>query len=373
MCSVTIGSLLLFFVIIELAYLFGTFEGGVYTQALNLAEDYHSTFFPCDTSCSNRASCHATGWGEAAKKSRALTQNCSLVVYSVALGGDVDVLNDVTAYPTVCNVMFLDGRSILARSQRMAKTIGNWTVVIAYNLEHSFSNMRRAGKIPKLSPDTFFNERVEFAIYLDAKLQLLVNPLQTLQLHMLAFERVLMAAVCHPKSAHITAEVNAIKFHQQHRPDITDSVVTVVNQASYYNSTGLLNPFRQTMVEGAILLHRLHHPAAITLRCAWMDQVLRYSDRDQVLNCIQSTLALAQLRVAHRWRFPSLWRGFHKARCGRTCPKITSCCHCGSAGKCSTSVCWRPGSSSGRQSTRRPRHWPSRDVQPGRNTSAASM
>jgi hypothetical protein len=148
--------------------------------------------------------------------------------------------------------------------------------------------MRRAGKIPKLSPDMFFHKNVKYAIYLDAKLELIANPLKALQEHMLPFERVIMTAVRHPRSKNVTAEVNAIIYYQHSRPNITDSIATVKAQASYYNSTGLLESGRQTMVEGAMLMHRVHHPAAITFRCAWLDQVIRYSDRDQVLCCISN-------------------------------------------------------------------------------------
>jgi hypothetical protein len=282
MFVVTISAVLAL-ITIELMHLLG-----VHVRALNLATDYRATFFPCETPCSNQASCHITGWATAAEKSRNLTRNCNIVVYSVALGIHVDALHNISAYPTVCNLVFLDGRSILARRRGSGNTIGNWTIISTYGLDNDFRNMRRAGKIPKLSPDVFFDRNVQYAIYLDAKLKLIANPLQALQEHMLSFERVIMAAVRHPRSKSVTAEVNAIIHSQHSRPTITDSIVTVKTQASYYNSTGLLESGRQTMVEGAMLMHRVHHPAAITLRCAWLDQVLRYSDRDQVLCCISN-------------------------------------------------------------------------------------
>jgi hypothetical protein len=261
-------------------------------RELNPRNDFKSSSFPCETACQTLSSekCFATNWRTPSLKSQQATEGCSFALYSVSLGFNVDDVNSVDDFwgGKPCSIMFLSRNSSLIQRTGLQtlNKLRNWTLILVDDFPEFTSN-RRAGKIPKFSPESFFSTTVKRAIYLDSKFILKTSPVSLIQNYSLHHSNILLTAIAHPRNKNIDMEVKLIDEARKSRPSITSDIQQVIQQYKSYHKTGLLKNMKkknitQTVIEAGMLIHTLHDPRGVEFRCAWLDQVQRYSDRDQV-------------------------------------------------------------------------------------------
>lgn len=250
------------------------------------ATDFRKATFPCESACAELSSkpCVATGWAIAASISRAVTAHCPIVTYGYLLGPNGSALPSIPApvRNQTCNIVFLSSDSRLAQDRSMTAldTFGNWTVILVDDLS-DFSSLRRATKVPKLSPAYFFPHS-EYALYMDSgKLQLIFDPQTIIAKHAASHQNVILTAVRHPYNDGFRQEFISIVKNAVHRPDITDDFHKLMTQVAKYNASSR-SADQFAMIDSAILIHNLHHPAARIFLCSWLNQIQDHSDRDQV-------------------------------------------------------------------------------------------
>jgi len=151
---------------------------------------------------------------------RLAMERCSGVVVASAVFGDHDKIRQpkglgAKTLETVCFFMFIDEstlrglnrHNILADKEREEKKIGAWRVIKLHSRELPYDNPAMNGVIPKhLIHRLFPNSK--FSIWIDAKIQLTVDPL--LLLHSLVVAKdVDMAISKHPFNVHTMEEAMA--------------------------------------------------------------------------------------------------------------------------------------------------------------------
>jgi hypothetical protein len=232
----------------------------------------------------------SSAWENAALSSRFMTSNCVSVLYSVALGRNVSNINGVQLHwhGHPCSLMFISksSRFIQKEKYKNLERVKNWTLILVDDLPE-YSSMRRAGKIPKFSPLFFFSRKVKYAIYLDSKFKLFASPAWMIHQFASSNSNVILSALRHPKNKNLTMELQNIRRSSNFRPSISDDLEKVTAQYEYYTNHVLFQKLAkkkldQTVVEAGMLIHKLKDKRASILRCAWLDEVQRHSDRDQV-------------------------------------------------------------------------------------------
>lgn len=272
--------------------------------------DYKNASFPCKSECVSLSSqkCFHTAWEIAAARTRIITKECTYVVYSVSLNPD---LNDIHPIPDFwsgdsnnsitkskpCSIYFIQRRSkfVERTGAESLEVVNNWTLILIDNLP-MYESRRKASKIPKLMPDMFFAGSVMAAIYIDAKLSLTVSPSQWIQKALYSHPDTILAAIGHHQLKEIVDEISFIELSNWKKGissyrDMNANNRDLMNkklmqQYNDYQENGLFELMEtqnisQALIDGGILFHKLHHPQAAILRCAWLEQVHRYSDRDQ--------------------------------------------------------------------------------------------
>ena len=243
---------------------------------------------PCVTKCGSDINCFPTGWDKAAEKSRNATNGCDMVVYGTAI--DINV-KDFHGLPKLwengreCSVLFLHSESsyLRANPSRDKEKDKNWYIVDVENL-HEFSNNRKASKIPKLFPQSFFASTVKYALYIDAKIVINRHPRDILNEFLVPYAKqgkTFLTMVGHPNSHNVSQEVNGIERSLlSDRPTVTHDMKRVTFQGSMYAELNITGAGH--MVDTAVMMHDLKSNASHQFSCAWQHQLHIYSDRDQI-------------------------------------------------------------------------------------------
>jgi hypothetical protein len=262
--------------------------------ALNPLTDYTTASFPCDTKCASMSSatCFANSWSEPAKISRDLTRNCRVAVYSLSLGQKVAGLPNIYDFwnNQPCSIMFLSSSSEFAMKNNITTfdRIKNWTIVILNPTFPEYSTFRRAGKVPKFIPSAFLSPKVTYGVYLDSKYNLYTSPVAILRNWTLRHSDTIITAVGHPVNTAVEGEIKLIgAVRVKSRPTVTEDFSMIERQYEAYNSTGLFQKMlqrgtKQPFMEAGMLFHKVHDHRSVVFLCSWLEQVQRYSDRDQI-------------------------------------------------------------------------------------------
>lgn len=241
--------------------------------------------YPCAANCSSDRKCVSTGWDNAAALSRELTRGCSVVLYSIAIERKANEFNKIGNYwnsRLSCSVLFLSHSSEYLRYHSGAKKVSNWNIVPVMGLE-AFSNNRKASKIPKLFPQSFFADTVIYAMYIDAKISLRQHPINILRKHLLPYSdsNTFLTMVGHFTSRDIVEEVAGIdSARKMGRPRITYDYNLLRLQRDTYVALNITGA--GYMVDTAVMMHKLKSNASLQFSCAWQRQLQKYSDRDQI-------------------------------------------------------------------------------------------
>jgi hypothetical protein len=262
--------------------------------ALNPRIDYQNASFPCESKCASlsKASCFPSSWVEPAKASRNLTRNCHFAVYSLSLGSKVAGIPRIHDFwnGEPCSVMFLSANSEFAMKNNVQTfdRYNNWTMILVHTAFPEYSTLRRAGKVPKFIPSSFLSSKVLYGVYLDSKYNLYTSPITILRNWTFHHLDTIITAVGHPVSLNVENEIRLIDgVRKGSRPSVTEDFSMIEKQYKDYNATGLFDKLRkrgmpQAFMEAGMLFHKVHDHRSIVFLCSWLEQVQRYSDRDQI-------------------------------------------------------------------------------------------
>jgi hypothetical protein len=246
--------------------------------------------FPCVSKCLAEQ-CIASAWDEAAAQSRRLTAGCKMVLYSVAIDDRADSFHHIDKYwgeaksfwgsTPACSVLFLSDRSEFRLKHKHATRAGNWHIVPVKELS-AFSDNRKASKLPKLFPHSFFAGSVDYALYIDTKLRLLDHPSTILHTHLIPYiDKKTFLTIVRYHYNDIAQEVAVItRAKDKSRPTITHNLPMLEFQRDTYTALNITGQGR--MVDTAILLHNLRSVATRSFFCTWEGQLQKFSDRDQI-------------------------------------------------------------------------------------------
>lgn len=208
------------------------------------------------------------------------------VIVASAIFGNYDIIQQPKnvselARKTVPFYMFIDeeteaylkNSSVLDSSKR----VGLWRIIVVHNIPYNDS--RRNGKIPKLLLHRIF-PNVRYSIWIDGKLQLVVDPYQILE-RFLWRHNATFAISRHYRRYDVFEEAEANKAAGKY------DNATIDRQIEFYRKEGLKPystaklPITSDVPEGCVII-REHIPITNLFTCLWFNEVDRFTSRDQL-------------------------------------------------------------------------------------------
>uniref|UniRef100_A0A7S2KT43 NAD-dependent epimerase/dehydratase domain-containing protein n=1 Tax=Leptocylindrus danicus TaxID=163516 RepID=A0A7S2KT43_9STRA len=246
-----------------------------------------ATIFPCISECANPSMCTTSAYDdEPIKTSNAITEGCTEVLFTIALGLDVlhipsgNAKEDPNAMPYVrsqsagvCNIAFVsEGSSILKEASMISKsgkslTHGFWRL-IPIPLDNDKAS---DALLPKMSPGSFFAHTVKTAIYCEPNILFHHLPSLLEEIHH------------HPKKEGTTS--STVMVLPRKRQQSLDKRITLQERA--YDKVRIAmrgNRFRkQYAADSYWVLHRLDIEDNRLFRCDVYGETLNWSSqRDDV-------------------------------------------------------------------------------------------
>jgi hypothetical protein len=243
------------------------------------------TPLPCASECSSSSDCYHSGFDEAAKMSTRITDGCDVVFYTVSLHRAQSGLMHVdTIMNAKCYIAFVKRSSPLG--QRNPGTLNGWNVVVVsdYNMQ-VFGVSRRASRLPKISPASFFAKTVQYAVYFDTGGTPKIRP-DALDQYMRSDEkRVAIAMLYHRFQVtdwhHVRSPVQEINHILKCNNSALASEL-VKQRDAYQAASNLNNNLRyRVMPVGSFIIHDLLSVQGSRFRCNWLNEYLQWGDRDQ--------------------------------------------------------------------------------------------
>ncbi|KAH9802667.1 putative tRNA (met) cytidine acetyltransferase [Citrus sinensis] len=167
---------------------------------------------------------------------------------------------------------YMKNSSILDSNKR----VGLWRIIVVCNIPYNDS--RRNGKVPKLLLHRIF-PNVRYSIWIDGKLQLVVDPYQILE-RFLWRENATFAISRHYRRFDVFVEAEANKAAGKYDNSSIDY------QVEFYKNEGLTPyseaklPITSDVPEGCVII-REHIPITNLFSCLWFNEVDRFTARDQ--------------------------------------------------------------------------------------------
>ncbi|CAM8988495.1 unnamed protein product [Rhodiola kirilowii] len=168
---------------------------------------------------------------------------------------------------------YLRNTSSLNRSMK----IGIWKIIVVRSVPYSDS--RRNGKIPKLLLHRIF-PNVRYSIWIDGKLQLVVDPYQILE-RFLWRQNATFAISRHYRRFDVFEEAEANKAGGKY------DNASIDYQIDFYKNEGLTPyseaklPITSDVPEGCVIIKE-HIPITNLFTCLWFNEVDRFTSRDQL-------------------------------------------------------------------------------------------
>ncbi|MFS7984447.1 hypothetical protein Hanom_Chr11g00986561 [Helianthus anomalus] len=214
-----------------------------------------------------------------------LEQSHDIIVAS-AIFGNYDVIQQPTkiseaARENIPFYMFIDEeteaymRNSSALDYRMK--VGLWRIIVVHNVPYTDS--RRNGKVPKLLLHRLF-PNVRYSIWIDGKLQLVVDPYQLLE-RFLWRHNATFAISKHYRRFDVFEEAEANKAAGKYNNASIDY------QINFYRNEGLTPyseaklPIISDVPEGCVIIKE-HIPITNLFTCLWFNEVDRFTSRDQL-------------------------------------------------------------------------------------------
>lgn len=241
---------------------------------------------------------HHTGFDIDEADLKELEQPHEVIVAS-AIFGNYDIIQQPrnvseAARKNVPFYMFIDeeteaymrNSSVLDSSKR----VGLWRIILVHNIP--YTDARRNGKIPKLLLHRIF-PNVRFSIWIDGKLQLLVDPYQVLE-RFLWRQNASLAISRHYRRFDVFEEAEANKAAGKY------DNVSIDYQIEFYKNEGLTPyseaklPITSDVPEGCVIVKE-HIPITNLFTCLWFNEVDRFTSRDQLSFAIVRDKITAQV------------------------------------------------------------------------------
>ncbi|XP_047311730.1 probable hexosyltransferase MUCI70 [Impatiens glandulifera] len=168
---------------------------------------------------------------------------------------------------------YMRNSSILDSTRR----VGLWRIIIVHNTP--YGDARRNGKVPKLLLHRLF-PNIRYSIWIDAKLQLVVDPYQVLE-RFLWRQNATFAISKHYRRYDVFEEAEANKAAGKY------DNVSIDYQVDFYKKEGLTPyseaklPIISDVPEGCVIIKE-HIPITNLFTCLWFNEVDRFTSRDQL-------------------------------------------------------------------------------------------
>ncbi|XP_010542286.1 PREDICTED: uncharacterized protein LOC104815554 isoform X2 [Tarenaya hassleriana] len=157
------------------------------------------------------------------------------------------------------------------------KRVGLWRIIVVHSVP--YDDARRNGKVPKLLLHRLF-PNVRYSIWIDAKLQLVVDPYQILERFLWRVNSS-FAISRHYRRFDAYEEGEANKAARKYDNE------TIDYQMEFYKKEGLTPyseaklPITSDVPEGCTII-REHIPITNLFTCVWFNEVARFTSRDQL-------------------------------------------------------------------------------------------
>ncbi|XP_076929671.1 putative hexosyltransferase MUCI70 [Bidens hawaiensis] len=208
------------------------------------------------------------------------------IIVASAIFGNYDVIQQPSkiseaASKNIPFYMFIDEeteaymRNSSALDYRMK--VGLWRIIVVHNIP--YSDARRNGKVPKLLLHRLF-PNVRYSIWIDGKLQLVVDPYQLLE-RFLWRPNATFAISKHYRRFDVFEEAEANKAAGKY------DNASIDHQINFYRNEGLTPysdaklPIISDVPEGCVII-REHIPITNLFTCLWFNEVDRFTSRDQL-------------------------------------------------------------------------------------------
>ncbi|OAY28689.1 hypothetical protein MANES_15G087000v8 [Manihot esculenta] len=155
--------------------------------------------------------------------------------------------------------------------------VGLWRIIVVHNIP--YNDTRRNGKVPKLLLHRIL-PNVRYSIWIDGKLQLVVDPYQVLE-RFLWSQNANFAISRHYRRFDVFEEAEANKAAGKYDNTSIDY------QIEFYKREGLTSyysakfPITSDVPEGCVII-REHVPITNLFTCLWFNEVDRFTSRDQL-------------------------------------------------------------------------------------------
>ncbi|XP_052178141.1 probable hexosyltransferase MUCI70 isoform X2 [Diospyros lotus] len=208
------------------------------------------------------------------------------VIVASAIFGNYDVIQQPEniseiARKNVRFYMFIDEETeaYMKNSSRLdsSKQVGLWRIIVVHNVP--YMDPRRNGKIPKLLLHRLF-PNVRYSIWIDGKLQLVVDPYQILE-RFLWRQNASFAISRHYSRFNVFEEAEANKAAGKY------DNASINYQIEFYKKEGLTPysdaklPITSDVPEGCVIIKE-HIPITNLFTCLWFNEVDRFTSRDQL-------------------------------------------------------------------------------------------
>ncbi|XP_065847525.1 probable hexosyltransferase MUCI70 [Euphorbia lathyris] len=209
---------------------------------------------------------------------------CKAVVSTCAFGGGDDLYQPIgmteTSLQKVCYVAFWDDITLAAQESKVHgfgenRFIGKWRIVIVKDLP--FTDQRLNGKIPKMLAHRLF-PHAKYSIWVDSKSQFRRDPLGVLEALLWRSSSVL-AISQHGARSNVYEEAVAVVKKHKAAPE------EVEMQLNQYRQDGLPEDKRfdgKKALNEASVIVREHTPMTNLFMCLWLNEVVRFTSRDQL-------------------------------------------------------------------------------------------
>ncbi|WCJ27042.1 hypothetical protein M5689_008817 [Euphorbia peplus] len=213
-------------------------------------------------------------------------EQCRGVVVASAIFGAFDVIqqpSNISEYSkqSVCFFMFVDEETeeYLKKNSGLDgnRKVGIWRVVVVHNLP--YKDGRRNGKVPKLLSHRMF-PNARYSIWIDGKLELVVDPYQILERHLWR-KNASLAISRHYRRFDVFVEAEANKAAGKYNNDSIDFQIDFYRREGLTPYSAAKLPITSDVPEGCVII-REHVPIANLFTCLWFNEVDRFTSRDQI-------------------------------------------------------------------------------------------
>ncbi|KAI4320740.1 hypothetical protein MLD38_034185 [Melastoma candidum] len=169
--------------------------------------------------------------------------------------------------------VFMKNSSVLDESRK----VGLWKIVVVRNIP--YTDARRNGKVPKLLLHRIF-PNVRYSIWIDGKLQLVVDPYQILE-RFLWRGNFSFAISRHYRRFDVFEEAEANKAAGKYENSSIDFQIDFYRKEGLTPYTEAKLPITSDVPEGCVIIKE-HIPITNLFTCMWFNEVDRFTSRDQL-------------------------------------------------------------------------------------------